>query len=335
MHSRLLLTALLAAGAFLCHPIKGSAASQDHCYLRDAAAPTDLAIYTVCEQGQFYASLDGGATWKTYQTNAPEELRAMAFLDAWRGVVVGEKGVALTTADGGKTWSRRETGTDENLTAVYAKDGELWASGYNGTILHSSDAGLTWNKQISGVNQAIESIYFLDAYRGWAVGWSATNLRTEDGGRTWLPGEAKDAMWTLSSVCFRDAKNGWAVGFSGQLLRSRDGGVTWQSEQSPGNAWLTSVTVDRSGQVWMVTDSQLYVSRNGEAPWQDVSVRDKIFLAKTFSSPDSFMVVGSLGLIRQNGAQWDRIASLAPAGMAVADPAYASTRPVIDSTETK
>ena len=79
-------------------------ADQSCAWLRDAAAPGNGVVYTLCEQGGLWATVDGGATWNKRDTAAPERARAMAFLDANRGFVIGDRGMLLSTADGGKKW---------------------------------------------------------------------------------------------------------------------------------------------------------------------------------------------------------------------------------------
>src|SRR5437763_2674718 len=88
-------------------------AADGSCWLRDAAAPAGSTVYALCEQGILWVTTDGGAKWAPRNTGAKQPLRAMAFLDATRGITVGDGGVILGSDDGGKTWAARTSGTAE------------------------------------------------------------------------------------------------------------------------------------------------------------------------------------------------------------------------------
>src|SRR5215472_14969446 len=60
------------------------------CWLRDAASPAPSTVYAMCEQGTFWITTDGGAKWTSRETAAKMPLRALTFLDANRGLVVGD-----------------------------------------------------------------------------------------------------------------------------------------------------------------------------------------------------------------------------------------------------
>src|ERR1051325_3872037 len=138
------------------------------CWLRDLATPSPTIIYGLCEQGSIWISSDSGTTWASKETGAKGSLRAMAFLDVNRGLVVGDNGLIMTTTDGAKTWTTTQSGTTKKLMDIAFVGNSGWIVGYNGLILHSSDGG-AWTEQKSGTTQTIESVFFLDDHHGWAI----------------------------------------------------------------------------------------------------------------------------------------------------------------------
>jgi photosystem II stability/assembly factor-like uncharacterized protein len=289
-----------------------TAVQDESCWLRDVSAPTATNIYTLCQQGTVWATADGGATWAKRQTGAKGRLRAIAFMDAKRGITIGDDGAMFATEDAAKTWKPVDSGTKDHLLDL-SFVGELgWAAGFEGVILHSTDGGRTWAKQKADTGQAIESIFFLDANQGWAAGWAGTILRTTDGGKTWQAVKIAQSSWSLTCVYFRDAKEGWISGFAGQVLHSKDGGLTWETQKSPVQSWLTSIGQDPSGRLWMTYDDGLVTSDDGGANWKLVDVGGHFFLGKLFTVDKTMWVLGQSALLRQSGNGWRRVESLIP-----------------------
>jgi photosystem II stability/assembly factor-like uncharacterized protein len=283
------------------------------CWLRDAASPGPMTAYALCQQGVLWVTSDGGTTWQSRNMDTTIPLRAMTFLDARRGVVVGEAGTVLGTDDGGMKWTTRESGTKEKLFDVSFAGENGWAAGMNGTIIATTDGGRTWKLQKTGTTQAIEGIYFLNANTGWAVGWAGTILRTSDGGANWQRINAAAAVWSTSAVYFKDEKNGWAVGFGGQLLASKDGGVQWSTVKTPLNVSLTSIAIDKAGAVWVTYDDGLLKSEDGGVTWKPIKTEGRYFLSRLFRVGDTLWAVGQSVILRQTGpSEWKRIDSLVP-----------------------
>lgn len=304
------LTGLLGISAL---PLLAQGSGDGSCWMRDAAAPTKSVVYTLCEQGSVWATANGGATWTKNETGAKERLRAMAFLDANRGFVIGDHGLLLATDDGCKKWQARSLETKEHLMDVTFV-GELgWISGFQGVLLHSADGGRTWTKQKTGTTQTLETVYFLDQDHGWTVGWAGTILLTTDGGKTWKSVQSDAATWSLTSVQFRDAQNGWMVGFAGQILRSHDGGLTWQAQTSPVRDWLTSILFDSSNRGWISYDDGFLVSEDGGGTWKAVPIEGQYFLSKLLKVDQSLWAIGqSVALKQAAGLKWTKIGSLVP-----------------------
>ncbi|MGP8176187.1 MAG: WD40/YVTN/BNR-like repeat-containing protein [Terracidiphilus sp.] len=312
---------LMGASAFLLLPLLAAASDKEHCYLRDASAPTASSAFLLCEQGLVYATTDAGATWTARDTGAAVTLHAISFSDANHGFVAGEGGTLLATADGGKTWQVRNTGSTEHVLTIFTLGNRAWVGGFDGTILYSSDQGATWVKQKAGTTMALENIFFLDPDHGWAVGWSGTILRTADGGKNWETIKTDAASWSLAAVHFNDLKNGWAVGFAGQLLHSSDGGTTWVAQKSPTQSWLTSVATDHANRLWIAGDDQLLLSEDSGATWRGIPVAN-MFVSRVFPLGGSLRALGELGILKQGGGsglEWKHDDSLVPAGAHIAN----------------
>jgi photosystem II stability/assembly factor-like uncharacterized protein len=286
--------------------------AEGSCWLRDAASPAPSTVYALCEQGTVWVTTDGGAKWAAQIIKTDQPLRAMAFLDAKRGIVVGDNGLVLGSDDGGKTWAARPAGVKEKLIDVTFVGNDGWSSGMNGVLIHTADGGRTWERQKTGTTQALEGIFFLDAKHGWAVGWAGTILRTVDGGATWLKVNAPEAQWSTSAVYFKDEKVGWAVGFAGQILQSTDGGATWKVQTSPAKGALTSIAFDKQGHGWIAYDDGFLTSDDGQT-WKAVPANGRFFLARLLRMNDSLWALGQSVMLRHNGGtDWKRIDTLVP-----------------------
>src|ERR1039458_4477965 len=122
----LLLPLALAAPQFQ-HP---AAPAQKNCWLRDANSPAAATAYLLCEQGQMWVTTDAGATWVQRNTGANSRLRAFSWVDASRGLVVGNGGLVLATNDGGKSWQPRDSGVKQHLMDITFRSESGWIAGY-------------------------------------------------------------------------------------------------------------------------------------------------------------------------------------------------------------
>jgi photosystem II stability/assembly factor-like uncharacterized protein len=279
------------------------------CSIQRAAA-TESHVWLLCDRSDLFVSADAGATWQTRRLPAEGKFRAMAFLDARRGLIVGNAGTVMATDDAAETWKRIDVGTEENLTAIHFTGEHGWITGWNGVILHSKDRGRTWERQNSGVLQALDDVYFVDSENGWAVGWVGTALRTTDGGQTWERLRVPNTLWSFNAVHFSDRSRGWIVGFGGLILSTKDGGQTWESQSAPLQASLKSVGFDRIGKGWIAADTHLLTTADGGETWKPVELEGTLFLRQVLMVKNSLWAIGQFGVLRQNGGA-DGFAALA------------------------
>ena len=216
--------------------------------------------------GRVYATTDGGAHWRLAWSKPGAYVRALAMLDARRGVMgnvapgyfpdVTDPQPLYVTADGGAHWTAAKTG-GARVTGVCAIDvlrqagrpPVIRAGGRVGGpagMLTSTDGGRTFiGEDMSRWTGMILDVHFLDANTGFVAGASASNeakahariLKTTDGGRTWRSvfesHLAGDNNWKLA---FPSRSVGYATIISygapaaearGYVVKTVDGGEHW------------------------------------------------------------------------------------------------------------
>jgi photosystem II stability/assembly factor-like uncharacterized protein len=97
--------------------------------------------------------------------------------------------------------------------------------------------------------------------------------------------------------------------------------LTWEVLKSPVQSSLSSVSLDKSGRLWIAADEQLLLSEDGGQTWKVAKVDSNLFLSKVFGKGDSLWALGELGLLRQVGSttNWKRDENFVPAGTFIAD----------------
>jgi photosystem II stability/assembly factor-like uncharacterized protein len=314
MVKRMGVAGLAAFAAVAGLPLLAQSPGDRSCWLRDVAAPGGSMVYALCEQGAYWTTTDNGATWVKGDTKATEKLRGIAFVDAKRGFVIGDRGLMLATEDGGKTWQPRKLDVAPHLMDINFAGEDGWIVGYQGLILHSKDGGRTWERQKGNTNQTLETVHFLDKQHGWVVGWAGTILRTTNGGEKWDLVKCDAAQWSLTSIYFKDPQNGWVVGFNGQVLHSKDGGATWQVQKSPVKSWLTNIAADKNGRMWITYDDGFLVSEDSGETWKALPAGGWFFLSRLQQVNDRLWAVGQSTVLKQDGLQWTRISTLVTSG---------------------
>jgi photosystem II stability/assembly factor-like uncharacterized protein len=160
---------------------------------------------------------DGGRHWRPIYRDL--EGRAIQFLDAEHGWVVGKHAAAYRTADGGQEWEWVDViGSTEkpHFYTVHFADGSTgWIAGDGGALFKTQDGGDTWIRQETGVGHTLTRVCFADSLSGWAVGFARDDgtsvvLHTEDGGGSWIiqATVAGEELWAMQVMNGR----GWAVG---------------------------------------------------------------------------------------------------------------------------
>jgi len=109
------------------------------------------------EEDILLRTTDGGKTWTRVQTGTAQFLRAVQFIDANRGWVVGMTIDAvdelpgpskiLATVDGGRTWKVQLTSPRSFFDVVFVDAKHGWAVGDRAAVWATTDGGATWTQQ--------------------------------------------------------------------------------------------------------------------------------------------------------------------------------------------
>ena len=214
--------------------------------------------WAVGEGGVILHTTDGGVTWTQQNSGTTQQLNAVSFKDASRGLAVGN--VLLYTTDGGQSWLQGSStvplGTLYNVEFADANTG-FSAYGSN-TVLKTTNGGQTW--AMVSMPAPVGSFQFFDSANGLAFSTSGV-LHTTDGGN----------RWTLASGTqggfFINHNEGWYV--SDNVARhTTDGGATWQSQSVPSDTWASDLFFSDALNGWAVGSSQNIIhTSDGGATW--------------------------------------------------------------------
>ena len=203
--------------------------------------------------------------------------------------------IIFETVDSGHTWQAITTPAEvAQYSFIDTNDG--WVLGTDGGVYQTADAGKNWTKlQSMGqgnlpYNANVYGLTFLNANDGWMTG--ITNQTdypwvyvTHNGGKTWrhesifLPPGTYDAPLLVTSPVFVSNQDGFLwINYAGRFLLQNKAGVPQSGSQG----------------------LELYVTHNGGATWQDMSVVPGNLGALAFSD-------GSHGWI---SGGWDKTTSL-------------------------
>lgn len=250
-------------------------------------------LWVAGQGGQIAYSPDGGMTWIQQNSGTTRNLLDIAFVDADRGIAIGDFGTVLRTDNGGSTWEKIELPDNIELppdiaevvqpgdvilySLSFATRDAVWLAGEFGVILHSADGGVTWQQQRSGVETTLFGISVRENQRGWAVGLEGVLLSTQDGGESWKKESIempKGFVLPLYDVAVQGLF-GWAIGNSGLILHSQDGGQTWKLVEVPvrmAGSWFRGISLLPDGRGFIVGSRGLvlFVDRDTFTPLKKV-----------------------------------------------------------------
>jgi photosystem II stability/assembly factor-like uncharacterized protein len=128
--------------------------------------------FLACDDGQIYATDNGGKRWVVRAAaGGGEPLRSLFFLDEAYGWAVGDGGTIMRTRDGGASWKEMRLGGAISLRGVCFVDRITgWLAGERGTLMKTWDGGDTWVNDRSPVTSDFSGIQFISPELGWAVG---------------------------------------------------------------------------------------------------------------------------------------------------------------------
>jgi photosystem II stability/assembly factor-like uncharacterized protein len=138
-----------------------------------------------------YHTTDGGGSW-TYEDNVfYETLQGIVFVDASKGMVVGENLAMGYTTDGGGSWNYSTVGalpsgvTMPDIEEVAVVTGDVAVAVGDEVILKTTDAGANWASVTpTGCDTRFDNVYVEGGGVGYAVGGYDV-WKTTDAGDTW------------------------------------------------------------------------------------------------------------------------------------------------------
>jgi photosystem II stability/assembly factor-like uncharacterized protein len=140
---------------------------------------------------------NGGETWLLQLAAGSGTFRAVHFIGASVGTVVGDAGRIYRTITGGwYGWASQTSGCVGNLNGVSFFSQSLGvAVGDSGLVLRTIDGGMTWVRRPGGTTRALHGVSVAGDSFGVAVGDSGTIIRTKNAAR-----------WRICWVCIFTAQ---------------------------------------------------------------------------------------------------------------------------------
>ena len=140
--------------------------------------PSGIVLFT--NNGGFTWRSTQGVNWSRNSDDVLPPLWDVAFIDKFRGFVVGEEGTILQTLNGGRSWHRRPGPTKKHLQSIcFDGMGKGWIVGQDGIILESEDNGESWNIQRSNAKNHLKRIV-TSRSNVWATGYGGVLLKLEN-----------------------------------------------------------------------------------------------------------------------------------------------------------
>jgi photosystem II stability/assembly factor-like uncharacterized protein len=200
-------------------------------------ATSDQAAYVGSDDGQIFATTNGGTNWTLQSTNTNSFIDGIVFVTSSLGYAVGDPAdtawVLLKTTNAGLNWN--------SLPMLVASGGE---SGYT------------------------NSFAWTDANNGWFGTDNSRIYHTTNGGQSWLFATTPSA--DVFALTFSSASNGIA-GFQTwpYTATTIDGGLTWIStaDSSVGGTVFGLSALANTSVAYLNTSSNIYRTTNGGINW--------------------------------------------------------------------
>lgn len=256
----------------------------------------------------FYATHDGGRTWKSQKLPIPQgyyttddgsnESLPPAFFGTRDGILsvrltqgtgqaMHKVMVFYVTHDVGRTWTPMSgVPDDENGLQWSFADVNHGFATYGSAIYRTADAGQHWTTVQPNVSlNGITALDFRTAEEGWAI-VNGSLLETTDSGRTWKdlyhpPTPDRTVSYTqiqFRSLHMADDLVGWASALDGHVWHTADGGASWTDVTpnnipgpTPATTSLAPFFLTGSANTMWVLDTRsdtAYRTTDGGAHWQ-------------------------------------------------------------------
>jgi photosystem II stability/assembly factor-like uncharacterized protein len=202
-----------------------------------------LLIGTKGKTRDFRFTSDGGATWKSIDSQAIGRVLECALLNGTKGWAVNHDGEVFSSDSGGATWRKvadiKALSSGDFSGAIrikFVNESVGWLQ-ESLSIWRTNDGGLTWQKKLSvstpGVKAQPSQMFPIDLDTLVAVGDGQIFL-TRDGGNSWKIDALLAEAGSFTDIWFTDKQHGWLSGYYGVpkpfrpfLYATDDGGNSW------------------------------------------------------------------------------------------------------------
>jgi photosystem II stability/assembly factor-like uncharacterized protein len=181
--------------------------------------------------------------------------------------------------DGGATWALVDveaggTRYAAGGRALFVLDPKhIWFVTSGGYVFFSRDGGVTWENQEDGnvTGSNLLAVMFVNQSDGFIIGDAGDVIKTTDGGITWeLVTDPTGVATSMSALWVFDKYNVMVGDINGEIWRSWDGGETW-TQIYTGTTSINGLSFANSFVGFMVTDNEIYRTRNGGEDWELVT----------------------------------------------------------------
>ena len=208
--------------------------------------------------------------WQLLKKETDGNLNAIAFMDDYKGHIVGDSGLVLQTSNGGVNWYKIDSKYKNNFYSVSIADNRLFLVGSSGFIGYLNKSSKEIKKIISNTSETLFKIYFINNFTGLIVGSGGLILKTDDGGLTWRRVQS-NINKNLFSIGFADYKNGIIVGWDGTILKTFNGGLTWEKQQVKFKSYFKDVLFVNEFLGFIVGgEGRVLRTENGGDDWDEV-----------------------------------------------------------------
>ena len=257
--------------------------------------------------------------WELMKHETNGNLNAIAFVDDYKGYIVGDSGLVMQSTDGGVSWNKINNKYKNNFNSISIADSKLFLVGSSGFIGYLNKSSNEINKIISSTLETLFKIYFINNFTGIIVGSSGLILKTDDGGLTWRKVQS-NIKQNLFSIGFADSQNGIIVGWNGTILKTDNGGVTWKKKQVKFKSYFKDVLFVNEFLGFIVGgDGSVLRTENGGDDWDEVLIDSKSGLYKIgFDNNSEGIILSNRGEIffsNDAGKNWNKKLIGKPVGL--------------------
>jgi photosystem II stability/assembly factor-like uncharacterized protein len=235
---------------------------------------TDVNNGFALSPNKIFRTIDGGASWQSWDADPSAILYRFNFLDALNGYATADPNTLLWTHDGGQTWSSQAVSATSTsfIVAYFLNANRGYLAGGNGRISITQDGGLTWSNQTSGLATTMEGVDFIDSRNGVLAGLNGEIYRTQNGALNMMRSNYTGGLY-ISGIKYLTNSLILASADSGIVLRSTDGGLNWQ-EISTGvqETFYDIVAVDSLCAYVCGANGKVLKTLNGGLSWTSVPV---------------------------------------------------------------